>query len=105
MRLKVKKIICGIILIGTMMGPVVAYAGHEFTTGGLVHANYRSHYAWADYTHHMVYAKVTKENRVSRQIGWQSTATDWVYLPHWCDVYGEWGYDTKPQGYGYDFQY
>lgn len=76
MKNTLKKKIIGVALATVMVVPTVASAAYGSLTGGGVRLSAYVHYAYADYSYNMVYARLVKgSGDTGYRYGWQSVTT------------------------------
>ena len=80
MKIKIKKVIVGVVLATAMIVPTVASAADGYITSGIYGKyNYTSS-GWADYQHNTITITFSKAGQTTaRATGWQSVETDNLY--------------------------
>ncbi|MBS6563467.1 MAG: hypothetical protein KH328_08980 [Staphylococcus sp.] len=95
MKLKAKKVLVGTVLTSLFCVPtLVAYAGADYITGGINARSSTCYYAWADYEHHMVNAKLDCQGYYTGS-GWGYCETTELHIMSGASltIKATWGYD------------
>ena len=105
MKNKVKKIITTTLILAAVAVPNIVSAAGEHITGGIGKtSDSRTHYAWADYSYHTVFAYLRKYDVETRRSAWQNVSTNKLTVHRACSIYAEWGYDDIVRGSANSYQ-
>lgn len=79
MKIKIKKVIVGVVLATAMIVPTVASAANGYLTYDIVGKYNYETYGTADYTHHVVHVNLMKGWKTTYGAGWEDADTPPIY--------------------------
>lgn len=79
MKIKIKKVIVGVVLATVMVAPTVASAAYGYITSGIYGQYSYTSSGWADYQYHTISVSFTKLGITNSATDWQNVETDPIY--------------------------